>query len=46
MKNSIKFVLSLLAVSLTAFALTGCNTMEGLGKDVEKAGEGISESAR
>jgi predicted small secreted protein len=28
-----------------AAALTGCNTVEGVGEDVESAGEGISEAA-
>ncbi|MGH8021685.1 MAG: entericidin A/B family lipoprotein [Opitutaceae bacterium] len=46
MKNSIKFLLSLLAASLAAFVFSGCNTMAGVGEDVEEAGEEISESAR
>ena len=28
-----------------AFALGGCNTMAGLGKDIEKAGETIQKGA-
>ncbi|MFZ5512555.1 MAG: entericidin A/B family lipoprotein [Pseudomonadota bacterium] len=28
------------------FALSGCNTMAGLGKDLERAGEKIQEKAR
>lgn len=37
---------ALLALALVvAGALTGCNTMEGLGKDTEKAGEKIQEKA-
>lgn len=30
---------------LLAYALTACNTMEGFGKDVEKTGEKIEDSA-
>lgn len=30
---------------LAAFALTGCNTIAGIGKDVKKAGEVVSETA-
>jgi len=28
------------------FAFTGCRTMEGAGKDLEKAGEGIQDAAK
>lgn len=28
-----------------AFVLSACNTMEGVGRDVEKAGEGIQRGA-
>jgi predicted small secreted protein len=28
-----------------AFALAGCNTVEGLGKDIKKGGEAIEKSA-
>jgi entericidin A len=31
---------------ITAFALAGCNTMHGLGKDIEKAGEAISGASK
>ena len=35
-----------LAVSLLcAFAFSGCNTMKGLGKDTERAGEKIQDKA-
>jgi predicted small secreted protein len=30
----------------TVFALVACNTMQGLGKDVEKTGEKIQEKAK
>ncbi|MFN3297261.1 entericidin A/B family lipoprotein [Caldimonas sp.] len=30
---------------VTAFGLAGCNTIEGLGKDVQKVGEKMEEAA-
>ncbi|WP_297429209.1 entericidin A/B family lipoprotein [uncultured Acinetobacter sp.] len=35
----------LAATLLVTFALTGCNTFKGVGKDVSKAGQGISKTA-
>ncbi|MEX1017121.1 MAG: entericidin A/B family lipoprotein [Phycisphaeraceae bacterium] len=29
-----------------AFILTGCNTLEGVGEDLEAAGEAIGDAAR
>jgi predicted small secreted protein len=34
------------ALVLAAFALAGCNTVQGVGKDIEKAGEAIQKSAK
>jgi entericidin B len=31
---------------LSAFALTGCNTMKGVGQDVERAGEKIQDNSK
>jgi predicted small secreted protein len=36
----------ILALLVAAFALSACNTMEGLGKDLSKAGEKIEEAAK
>lgn len=33
-----------MAAILTAAMLSGCNTLEGAGKDVERAGEGIQNA--
>ncbi len=33
------------AVALSGFSI-GCNTMEGAGKDVEKAGDAVKDAAR
>lgn len=30
---------------LVAFALTGCNTFKGVGKDVSKAGDAVTNTA-
>ena len=35
----------LAATLLIAFALTGCNTFKGVGKDVSRAGEGITKTS-
>ena len=37
-----KWAVMLLLISL---ALSGCNTLAGIGKDLEKAGEAIQDSA-
>ena len=36
----------LLALALIALALSGCNTIRGIGQDIEKAGAAIEKSAR
>jgi entericidin B len=38
-------VRTLMAVLLVAFFATGCNTMQGAGKDIERGGEKIQGSA-
>jgi len=42
------FVLLLTALFLagTIVTLTGCNTMEGAGKDIEKGGKAVKDEAR
>ncbi len=37
---------TLLALSAAVLMLTACNTMEGVGKDLSKAGEKIEEAAK
>jgi predicted small secreted protein len=44
MKSSIR-ALMLASLALSSLALTACNTVEGAGKDVEKAGEVIQDEA-
>lgn len=42
--NTMKRIACLLLATL-AVALAGCNTMEGLGKDVKKTGDKIEKAA-
>ena len=37
---------AILALLLGLLAFTGCQTMEGAGKDIERAGEKIQENAK
>jgi predicted small secreted protein len=37
---------SSLFLLIAALALVGCNTVQGMGKDVEKAGEAIQKSTK
>jgi predicted small secreted protein len=43
MKRSI---LTLLLLCFTSSFLIGCNTVEGVGKDVEKAGEEVQDASK
>lgn len=38
--------LSFILLTVFAFTLGGCNTMQGMGKDVQKAGEKIEGAAK
>lgn len=40
------FVWRLAALALGLFVLAGCNTIQGAGKDLKRAGEKIEEAAR
>ena len=40
-----KTIVTLVAISF-AFMLAGCNTVQGVGQDVQKAGEKIEDSAK
>ena len=41
-----RFVLTLMLLCLSASFVTGCNTVRGAGKDVQKAGEEVQEHAQ
>ena len=38
--------LTLMILALAAFVSGACNTVQGLGKDIEKGGEAIQRSAK
>ena len=38
-------LLLMLGSVLTTLALTGCNTVEGVGRDIEAAGDAIADEA-
>lgn len=44
MKTSIQGLIAMLALIGAAAFTTGCNTMEGAGKDVERVGEGVQDA--
>ncbi len=42
-----KFISALtLILSLSLLGVTGCSTVEGLGKDIQKGGEAIEKTAK
>jgi len=46
LKSGSKFSLTALFFTITlAFSLAGCNTIEGIGKDIERAGDSIQDAA-
>jgi predicted small secreted protein len=38
--------ISVLMLALAAITLTACNTVQGVGKDVQKAGEKLEDAAK
>jgi predicted small secreted protein len=43
--GAVKVVLLLIAVGVV-FSIYGCNTVRGVGQDIEKAGEAIQRSSK
>ena len=43
-ENPMKSMIAVLFAA--ALTLSGCNTVEGMGKDIEKAGESIEKAAK
>jgi predicted small secreted protein len=41
-----KKIVSALLLSLIVLSLSACNTIEGVGKDVQKAGEAVEDAAK
>ena len=46
LKRILALLLTTIFLAGAAVSMTGCNTMEGAGKDIEKGGEAIKEEAR
>jgi len=44
-KSTLLGTVVLVLAAAACLALTGCNTVEGAGKDIEAAGEGIQKAA-
>ena len=42
----IQRIVTLALLTVSAISLSACNTMEGAGKDVEKSGEAIKDTAQ
>lgn len=40
-----KKIISMLSILMLAIGLSGCNTMKGFGKDVERGGEKVQGAA-
>jgi predicted small secreted protein len=40
-----RLVLLLVALSIGSFTLAGCNTVQGAGRDVERAGQKVQQEA-
>lgn len=45
MKTQIRNIFAMLMVATFAMGLSACNTVKGIGKDTEKAGEKIQKEA-
>lgn len=41
-----KIIKTLLLLAMTVLALSACNTVQGMGKDIERAGEAIQRSTK
>jgi entericidin A len=41
-----KLLLTLVLAGMAISVFTGCNTMDGAGKDVERAGEKVQDAAK
>ena len=46
MKKSTSLVLATLTLIISTFALSGCNTVRGIGQDVQRAGSAVSNAAQ
>ena len=46
MKKSSSLLLATVALLLSTLALSGCNTVRGIGQDVQRAGSAVSNAAK
>lgn len=46
MFKKVKFMTTVIALSLMGFGLAACETLNGAGRDIEKAGEAVQEAAQ
>ena len=46
MKKSTPLLLATLALLVSTFSLSGCNTVRGIGQDVQRAGSAVSNAAQ
>lgn len=44
-KLTVKFLAFAFVIGVTGVAVTACNTVEGVGKDVQAVGKGVSKGA-
>ena len=46
MKKSTSLLLAIAALFVSTLALSGCNTVRGIGQDVQRAGSAVSNAAQ
>ena len=46
MNKFASLLLATIALLLSTFALSGCNTVRGIGQDVQRAGSAVSNAAQ
>ena len=46
MKKFTPLLLATIAMFISTFALSGCNTVRGIGQDVQRAGSAVSNAAQ
>ena len=45
-KNKVQYMKKIIALSIIALVLAGCNTIAGVGKDVQKVGQVVEGAGR
>lgn len=44
--KTVMYTLAIIAISVSTIALSACNTVEGLGKDIQRAGQSIEGASK